>query len=240
MLICVNQIKSNGSNQFEIEIDGNLKYYAKVPWTSVRRPFGIRNIRKLKVMNTEEEIIYTADYNIVENVSELMIPCGYLSDNSQKFVKIDILDKYSKNCGTIYTKANGFFDTKICITLNDETFLGYDVSKGNIRTISFYKDDIEIAQITKPLSVRENLDCYYIHLLDEYSYISDIISSFVIYFDYVYYGHTDESAVIGKRKFPLNIHLTKERNFTMSHGLEKSLERKNTEGLPIYLNISTM
>ncbi|AQR97383.1 hypothetical protein [Clostridium saccharoperbutylacetonicum] len=213
MIICVNQVKSNRSNKFEIEVDGNLKYCVQVPWSSVRLGFGIRNIKKIKVINMEEEVSYTADYNVVENAPELMILCGDLFDNEQKVMKINILDKYSANCGSIYTKTNGFFDSKICVTSNDEMFLGYDVSKGNIQTISFYKEDVEIAQITKPLSVRENLDCYYIHILDEYSYIADILSFFVIYFDYVYYGHVDESVVMGKREVSFEYTFDKRKKF---------------------------
>lgn len=195
MFICINQVIANGKNQFEINIDGTLKYCADTPWFSAGLPFGIENIKKLKFMNTDGEMIYTTDYSVVENTLESMIPFKYLFKEGQKFMQMNILDKYNENRGSICTKMNGILESNLCFTFNNEVFLGYDVSKGKIRTISVYKDNLEIAQITKPLSVKDNLDNYYIHIIDEYSYIAEVISFFVIYFDYCNYRNSNQLVV---------------------------------------------
>lgn len=192
MFISINQTKAKKTNEFEIIIDGILKYYANTPDSRKDTPFSLKDVREIKFMNTCGDIIYTTDYNLLENVLESIIPFKYVFTGEQKFTQISIWDKNNKNCGSICSKMNGMLDSKYCITFNNEIFLGYDISIGRIRIISIYKDELEIAQITKPID-NENLDTYYIHLLDDYSYIADVISFFAIYFDYLQYGNGTEN-----------------------------------------------
>ena len=53
-------------------------------------------------------------------------------------------------------------------------------------------EDHQIGQITKPLIVTNNLDKYYIHLLDEAIDLLPILSFFVVYYDYLKFNNSGE------------------------------------------------
>ena len=57
---------------------------------------------------------------------------------------------------------------------------------------------MQIAEIVKPLSVKDNLDYYYIWLLDEYKELEEMVSFFVVYFDYQ--CHADNGDVVGYKR----------------------------------------
>ena len=55
-----------------------------------------------------------------------------------------------------------------------------------------YDDEKQIAQITKPLTVTDNLDVYFLHIKDEYASIIPVLSFFTVYYDYRKYNHSGE------------------------------------------------
>lgn len=85
----------------------------------------------------------------------------------------------------------------------------YDVSVGKTRNILIYNNDIQIAEIIKPLVISNNLDNYYIFLLDKYIELESIISFFTIYFDYQNYSNTGEFV---KNKEDVSIRCTYDKN----------------------------
>ena len=84
----------------------------------------------------------------------------------QKSLIFNIFDNANNICGKFYKLKNGFLDTKYVIEYGNYTLKSYDISVGKTRNISIYKDDVQIAEILKPLSVFNNLDCYYLFLLE--------------------------------------------------------------------------
>ena len=58
--------------------------------------------------------------------------------------------------------------------------------------VSIYDGDKQIAQITKPLTVMDNLDSYFLHIKDEYESIVPILSFFTVYYDYRKYNNSGE------------------------------------------------
>jgi hypothetical protein len=79
-----------------------------------------------------------------------------------------------------------------------EVITGYDHAAGKSRCISLYLNDIQIGQIVKPLDIVNNLDFYYIFLLDEYSRFARILAFFTVCFDSKYYSRHGE-VFIGKK-----------------------------------------
>ena len=54
------------------------------------------------------------------------------------------------------------------IEYKDYVLKCFDVSVGKTRNISIYNEEGQIAEIVKPLSTTNNLDYYYLFLLDKY------------------------------------------------------------------------
>ena len=63
MKINIRQKENNFKNEFEIFYNNELKYIAKVPSVSIDNPLKIDDIRKIKVNDLNNNVIYTANYN---------------------------------------------------------------------------------------------------------------------------------------------------------------------------------
>ena len=69
---------------------------------------------------------------------------------------------------------------------------GIQLDRGRNNYVSIYDDEKQIAQITKPLTVTDNLDVYFLHIKDEYASIIPVLSFFTVYYDYRKYNHSGE------------------------------------------------
>ncbi|MHC1682624.1 MAG: hypothetical protein AB6733_06710 [Clostridiaceae bacterium] len=191
MFICVKQAKAVEKNKdiYEISVDGVLKYFGETPKRPSIRIIEINDMKKIKLMNIDGEIIYNASCGINEDLLKTNRPFIDKYKVKEIFLQMDILDKSNKYYGSICGMKSDI-DSTLCFIFNNEEYLVYDMSKGKVEIISIYKDNLQIAQITKPIYASGNLDCYYIHLQNEYAYIMNIISIFGIYYDFVYhYGN---------------------------------------------------
>ena len=212
MFINIKQVKSNLKNEFEIHIksgDGNMMCIASTPWLEMDLPFNLENLRKLYFRDINGNIIYSSKYEYLENTLEEIIPFKYIFTGEQKFCQMSIYDTRNNECGRFYTKVNGITDSKLCILYGNEEFIGYDYAKGSTRYISFYKGDFQVAQLVKTLSVIDNLDEYYLFILDEYDYLKAILSFCTIYIDYCNYRNSGE---ISKGKYELKREYTYSKN----------------------------
>ena len=85
MKIEIKQIDNEGKNEFEIKYNDNLKYKAKLPFISIKEPLNLDKIRQIKIVDLNDNEIYTTDYKYIENLKEEFIPLKYLITGSQKF-----------------------------------------------------------------------------------------------------------------------------------------------------------
>lgn len=192
MIIKVEQTKSNLKNKFEIKVNNELKYLAGSPWMDMSVPLDIDKVRPCIITKTDETICYITSYNIIENIKNTVIPMKWVFTGEQKSIIYNIFDNENNICGKFYKLTNGFLNTKYVIEYGNYTLKSYDISVGKTRNILIYKDDLQIAEIIKPLSVSDNLDYYYIFLLDEYRNLETILSFFTIFFDYQIYSNSGQ------------------------------------------------
>ena len=192
MIIKVEQIKSNLKNKFEIKVNNELKYLAGAPWMDINVPLNIDRVRSCIITKIDESICYKTCYDIAENISNTAIPMKWVVTGEQKSLIFKIFDKENNSCGEFYKLTNDFLNTKYVIEYGNYKLKSYDISIGKTRNILIYKDDFQIAEIVKPLSVSNNLDCYYIFLLDEFSYLETILSFFTVFFDYQNYNSSGQ------------------------------------------------
>lgn len=191
MVAKVTQTKANGQNLFEISNSTGVLFYAKTPWMNLNLPFNLENIQQLIMMTKSGEVAYTTSYSVVENVVEGAIPLKFLWSDGQRFLRYSIVNN-DEIRGSFYARQDGFWDSKFVIENNGRQVIGYDIGVGKIRALSLYENGVQICQITKPLSTINNLDIYYIHLLDEDIDLLPVLSFFVIYYDYLKYNRAGE------------------------------------------------
>lgn len=191
MLITIQQTKSNYENLFEVSCCNQVLFHAKAPWMNVSLPFNADNVRKLTFSNAAGENLYTTRYSIIDNMLEETIPFKYLLSKGQRFGQFEIIGNNGRE-GAFYTLQNGYFDKRFCLEHEGKVYLGYDIQNGISHIISIFDDDVQIAQITKPLATVDNLDVYYLHIKDELEALIPVLSFFVIYFDYRRYNNSGE------------------------------------------------
>lgn len=209
MIIKVEQTKSNFKNKFQIKVNNEVKYLAGTPWMDIDLPLGIDRIRTSIITTPDESLCFKTAYDIVENISNTAIPMKWVVTGEQKSLIYNIFNKDNINCAKFYKLINDFFDTKYVIEYGNYSLKVYDISIGKTRNLSIYKDDIQIAEIVKPMSVSNNLDYYYIFLLDEYSDLETIISFFIVFFDYQNYANG--SQIVAKKE-TISINYTYDKN----------------------------
>ncbi len=225
MIIKVEQTKSNLKNKFDIKVNNELKYLAGTPWMNIDVPLNVDNIRKCIITKTDESICCVSSYNIMENISNAAIPMKWVFTGEQKSLIFNIFDAQNNICGKFYKLTNGFLDTKYVIEYGNYTLKSYDISVGKTRNISIYKDDLQIAEILKPLSVSDNLDYYYLFLLDEYSDLEIILSFFTVFFDYQNYSNNGE-VVSNKKEVSISYTYDKNNKFYDKNWIENNFNKK--------------
>ncbi|MBQ8165246.1 MAG: hypothetical protein IJZ94_05480 [Clostridia bacterium] len=208
MIAKVTQTQANGKNCFEISTSTGVLFYAQTSWMNINLPFDAQNIRELVFTDCNGEVVYTTSYSVIENTLERALPFKYLYAGEQRFGQYSVIGKNGIE-GSFYSRQDGFFDKKYCIEKNGRFVLGYSISKGSFEAISFYEGGRQIAQITKPLNVEDNLDVYFIHLSADRDELFPIIAFFCVYFDYQKYNRAGE---IVAKKTEVNLRYTLDKN----------------------------
>jgi len=190
MIIKVEKTQSRLKNKLEIRVNNELKYLAVTPGFHTKLPLSGGNARRCLITGLDESIYYSTTHSAVENIANAAIPLQWAITEKQKISLYNIVDQENNVCGKFYTLINGYLDVKDIIEYRNETFKGYCANIGAIQYISIYKDDVQIAEIVKPLYVINDLDYYYIYLLDQYSNLEVLFSFFTVLFDFREYNNT--------------------------------------------------
>lgn len=200
MLVTIQQIKSNFENLFEASSDGRILFYAKTPWMKAFLPFDAENLQELVFFNAAGEPLYTARRRVPGNAGEGAVPGNagedavpfqYPPAGERRFGQFEMIGENGVE-GTFYALQNGVADGKFCIEHRGKVFLGYSLDRGRNNYASIYDGEKQIAQITKPLTVVDNLDVYFLHVKEEYAPAVPILSFFTVYYDYRKYNNSGE------------------------------------------------
>lgn len=162
MVIKIEQIKSGLKSKFAVQMNKEFKYYAY--------SYGIKNINNFYITNIAGEVVLTSD-NINNVLSE---------DNKRS----NIFNNEKQKVAEYYFESG----IKFFIEYNNEEIKGYYRNEDYNTCISFYKDDVQVAEIVKSKTTFNNSDKYFIFILDRYNYLGEILSLFTIYYDYYYYN----------------------------------------------------
>lgn len=223
MLITIQQTQANFKNRFEIKINGQTTYLADAPWLSLQVPLQADRLRPCTMTDIYGNLCYTTAYPFTENITQDAVPMRWVFTGKDKTQIFDVLDQEKQICGRFYHLTNGFMDSKYVIEFGPQVFQCYDIAVGRTRNLSVYLDSCQIAEIVKPLSVSNNLDCYYLFLLEEYSDLNIILSFFVIYFDARNYANQGQ-AVSGKRATTISYSYSKNNRFYNKNWITDNFE----------------
>lgn len=80
---------------------------------------------------------------------------------------------------------------------------------GVMEVVSFYEEENQIAQLSKPLTVKNNLDEYFLHIIEGYEGLFEIVSLFTIYYDQMKYPNHGEFVT---NKTTISYQVTRDKN----------------------------
>lgn len=193
MKIVVTQINNERKNEFEIKYNDVLKYKAKLPFISIDEPLDLEKIRKMKIVDLNNNEIYTTDYRYLENLKEEFVPLKYLVTGSQKFNQLLFIS--NNNTIKIYSEANELFYGKYVIEINDKKYFCYSIEDGYIRHFPIYDGETQIGEALKSNVVINEKDEYWCYLKEGYESFSDGIVALLLYLDRSEYS---SSYLVGK------------------------------------------
>lgn len=183
MFVTIRQTQANGKNLFQVEGERGILFRARTPWADIQIPFQVENLRELTFTDVNGNEVFHTSYNILENTMESLSRYKYLFGTATKLGEYQVVEPDGTVQGSFYTQINGAFTTQMTIDLGKRIYDCYTRSLGKIYVISVFDGERQIAQITKPLDVRDRLDIYYLHLDDGYRSLLPILSFFTIYVD---------------------------------------------------------
>lgn len=181
MKIQIKQTNNEMKNEFEIKYNDILKYKAKLPFISIDEPLGLEKIRNIKILDLNDNEIYTTDYQYIENLKEEFIPLKYLVTGSQKFNQLLFIS--NSNTIKIYVEANGLLNSRYVIEINEKKYFCYSVEDGYIRHLPIYDDEMQIGEALKSnININEK-DEYFCYLKEGYETLSDGIVALLLFLD---------------------------------------------------------
>ena len=198
MIIEVKQTQGNLKNKFEIKVNGETRYLAGTPWMKIEMPLHADRIRRCVLTEPDGTVRFRTDYRIGENAAHTAIPMKWLLTGSQRSLIYHVRDAQDAVCGTFYRLTKGFMDSRYVIEYGQYRLMCYDVSSGTARHLCIYSGERQIAEILKPLSVEDNLDTYFLFLMDEREELGGILSFFAVLFDYLHYPGSGQ--VVAQKK----------------------------------------
>ena len=195
MKIDVVQTISEGSNQFEVLYNDQLKYRAILPFVTINEPLNLEKIRSMKVNNLEGNTVYQTNYDYIENLKEEIIPLKYLVTKNQKFNQI-VFHSEEKDI-KIYYEENEIWFNRYIIEQEGKRYFVYSIMDGIIRHFPIYDGETQIGEALKSNVKIDGKDEYRIYLKDNSSTLADAVSCLMLFLDRSEYS---SSYIVNKSK----------------------------------------
>lgn len=209
MILHIEQTISNGSHLFRITEHNQLLFTANTPFFNPITPMVGGTFSKLTLEDPQGHTLFSSRAETMDNLRESLKPLSYLFAGSKKLACYTIFDHNSQPHGAFFVEYSDLMKYKMVIAYHNTYISCYKRSLGRREVVSFYKDDTQVGQLTKPNCVVNNLDEYYLHFADGYENLSGVLAFFVIYYDFLYHNNNGEYR---KGGYDSNIRYTYDKN----------------------------
>lgn len=144
MIMQVNQVVSNGRNQFEIFENGLLLYRASSPFFKPGTPVGGDEVRRLILSDAFNRLLLFTDYNVFENLVPSAIPMSWLFKGAKQVRRYSVLNSENQIVGRFYFEQTGVAKSKLVLEWRGRLIVGYRKEAGKKEVVSFYDGETQI------------------------------------------------------------------------------------------------
>ena len=184
MFATIRQTRADERNLFQVESEeSGILYRAETPWSGLNLPFDAENLRKLVFTDDGGKEMFHTEYDIVRNTVNSLLKYRYLAGKSVRLSEYRVTGSDGTELGAFYTRIDGVLTSQMVISFGGRLYDCYHCALGRIYVISIFDRGRQIAQITKPLDTWNQLDIYYLHLLDSCRDMLPLLSFFTVYVD---------------------------------------------------------
>lgn len=188
MISKIIQTTAGMRGSFNITVNGEILYKARQSPSNVHMPLELENKFPIILTKADETPIFNTQYSVIENLLEERIPFKFLLTGSQKFDKYSIIQD-ENYVGAIYSQREKIVENrKYHLEFNEKLLIIQEFGIGASKALVVSRDNIQIAQITKPLKTINGLDEYFLHLLDGYEMYFEVLTFFTVYYDHIQHG----------------------------------------------------
>jgi len=194
MYVVIEQNKRNNFYSFQVKVNGELRYTSEKTDKKIKSITHTNIFSKIKLTDMEGNVPFKAGWKILDELINSKIPYKEFLPGGKDLCVFEVSDGDGNPIGGFASHSDGMFDHYKTIMYYDHVIHGFDVFHGREQSVSFFiNDDTEqVAELVKPLAVKDNMDYYYLFLKDEYEEFMPILMYFTIYFDFVYYSHVGD------------------------------------------------
>ena len=184
MFATIRQTRADERNLFQVESEeSGILYRAETPWSGLNLPFDAENLRKLVFTDDGGKEMFHTEYDIVRNTVNSLLKYRYLAGKSVRLSEYRVTGSDGAELGAFYTRIDGALTSQMVISFGGRLYDCYHYALGRIYVISIFDRGRQIAQITKPLDTWNQLDVYYLHLIDSCRDMLPVLSFFTVWVD---------------------------------------------------------
>ncbi len=209
MILHIQQTTANGTHLFRITEQNQLLYTADTPFFNPVTPVIGGPVSTLTLSDASGQVRFTSHAETVDNLKESLKPLSYLFTGSKKIACYTVSDYNGQQHGAFYVEFSELMKYKMVIEYRGKYISCFKRSMGKREVVSFYKDEVQVGQLTKPNCVVNQLDQYYLHFIDGYEEWTGILAFFVIYYDFLYHNSNGQYS---KSSYQANITYTYDKN----------------------------
>lgn len=183
MLVTIRQTQAGPENRFQVEGEGQILFLARTPWVKLSLPLEAERLRELTLTDPRGEELYHTRYRLLDNTVEALTQYKSLFGKSTRLAEYQVADRDGRAVGAFYVQIDGVRTSQMTVVCGRRRYDCYRFARGKVYMMGIFDGERQIAQLTKPLDTWDQLDLYYLHLVDDRRELLPILSFFAIYVD---------------------------------------------------------
>lgn len=182
MLVTFQQKQSTKGRSFEIKKDENVFLKVHTPWENPIEFHQIEDVRNFLFLDKNGHPLFHTDCRLVLNEDGAPLSLRDINTIGPRFYQLTIYGKKGSE-GSFYVEPSGNFPKQVHFQSHNRIFSGKTFKYEQIQGIKFYEDEVQVAQLSRPLRLRHHLSRYYLHIEKENEDLLPIFIFFTLYCD---------------------------------------------------------